>query len=305
MVVLAVGVALLVVSLVLLALATRPESSGVARSLALVEAIGGPPKTMTDELDVPFSERIAGPLRARTLGLGRRLVGADGPAKLRRKLERAGAPAGWDPERVMSAKVVAGATGLVVALAVVVVTGTGVTVAVVGVVVGTGTGFLGPDLWLYQRAYDREERIRTELADAVDLLTISVESGLGFDAALQQVASNSEGPLAEEFSRVLREMQLGAGRGPALRALGERSDLDDLKSFVSALVQADSFGIPIGQVLRVQTAEMRVKRRQRAEEKAQQLPVKITVPLIFCILPCLFIAVLGPAAITIMEGGLA
>ncbi|MCH1868222.1 type II secretion system F family protein [Nocardioides sp. CFH 31398] len=305
MAVLVVGVVLLVVSLVLLALATRPESSGVARSLALVEAMGGPPKVMTDELDVPFAKRVAGPLRARTLVLGRRLVGADGPAKLRRKLERAGASTGWDPERVMSAKVIAGAAGLVVSLLLGLVWGPGPVVLLLVVTGGAVVGFLGPDLWLYQRAYDREERIRNELADAVDLLTISVESGLGFDAALQQVASNTEGPLAEEFSRVLREMQLGSGRGPALRALGERSDLDDLKSFVSALVQADSFGIPVGQVLRVQTAEMRVKRRQRAEEKAQQLPVKITVPLIFCILPCLFIAVLGPAAITIMEGGLA
>ncbi|WP_299057767.1 type II secretion system F family protein [uncultured Nocardioides sp.] len=305
MAVLVVGLALVVLALVLLGLATRSESGGVARSLALVEAVGGPPKSMTDELDVPFSERVAGPLRARTLGLGRTLVGANGPAKLRRKLERAGAPAGWDADRVASAKVIAGATGLVVSLVVGLLWGPSLPVLALVTVGGTLLGFLGPDLWLYQRAYDREERIRKELADAVDLLTISVESGLGFDAALQQVAQNTEGPLSEEFSRVLREMQIGSGRGPAMRALGERSELPDLKSFVSALVQADTFGIPIGQVLRVQTTEMRTKRRQYAEEKAQQLPVKITVPLIFCILPCLFIAVLGPAAITIMEGGLA
>ena len=116
-----------------------------------------------------------------------------------------------------------------------------------------------------------------------------MESGLGFDAALQQVAHNTEGPLADEFSRVLREMQIGQGRAEALRALAERTNLAELRSFVSAMVQADAFGIPIANVLRVQSSEMRVKRRQRAEEKAQQVPVKMTIPLIFCILPCLFI----------------
>ena len=128
-----------------------------------------------------------------------------------------------------------------------------------------------------------------------------MESGLGFDAAVQQVARNTEGPLAEEFSRVLREMQIGQGRAEALRALGERTNVADVRSFVGAMVQADSFGIPVAQVLRVQSSEMRVKRRQRAEEKAQQVPVKITVPLIFCILPTLFIAVMGPAVLSIMN----
>ena len=118
---------------------------------------------------------------------------------------------------------------------------------------------------------------------------------------MQQVARNTEGPLADEFSRVLREMQIGQGRGDALRAMADRTNLPDLRSFVSAMVQADSFGIPIAQVLRVQSQEMRVKRRQRAEEKAQQVPVKITIPLIFFILPCLFIAVMGPAALSIID----
>ena len=109
------------------------------------------------------------------------------------------------------------------------------------------------------------------------------------------------GPLSDEFGRVLREMQIGQSRSDALRGLGDRVNVPEVRSFVSAMVQADSFGIPIAQVLRVQSAEIRVKRRQRAEEKAQQVPVKITVPLIFCILPCLFVAVMGPAAISIMD----
>ena len=167
--------------------------------------------------------------------------------------------------------------------------------------VGVALGFFGPSLYLYQKAYDRSTGCLKELPDAIDLLTISVESGLGFDAAVQQVARNTEGPLADEFARALREMQIGQGRGDALRAMADRTNLPDLRSFVSAMVQADSFGIPIAQVLRVQSSEMRVKRRQRAEEKAQQVPVKITVPLIFFILPCLFIAVMGPAVLSIMD----
>jgi tight adherence protein C len=139
------------------------------------------------------------------------------------------------------------------------------------------------------------------LPDAIDLLTISVESGLGFDAAVAQVARNTEGPLAGEFARMLQEMQIGRGRSDALRSMAERTNLPDLRGFVSAMVQADAFGIPIGQVLRVQSSEIRVKKRQWAEEQAQKVPVKILIPLIFCILPCLFIAVLGPAGITIMD----
>ncbi|WP_344341737.1 type II secretion system F family protein, partial [Streptomyces rhizosphaericus] len=118
---------------------------------------------------------------------------------------------------------------------------------------------------------------------------------------VQQVARNLEGPLSEEFARVLKEMQLGQGRATALRGLGDRTDVEDIKGFVSAMVQADSFGIPVAQVLEVQSTEMRVKRRQRAEEKAQQVPVKITVPLIFFVLPTLFVAVMGPAALSMMD----
>ena len=241
------------------------------------------------------------PLQQRALGLGRRLSGADTPDRIRRKLDLAGNPHGWTVDRVVSGKVIGAVAGLVVGLVVRpdarAAPATRIVLAVGGLVVG----FFGPNLYLYQKIHDRSEQLQRELPDAIDLLTISVESGLGFDAAVQQVARNTEGPLAEEFSRVLREMQIGQGRADALRALGERTNVADVRSFVGAMVQADSFGIPIAQVLRVQSDEMRVKRRQRAEEKAQQVPVKITVPLIFCILPTLFIAVMGPAVLSIMD----
>ncbi|GAA2001232.1 MULTISPECIES: type II secretion system F family protein [Nocardioides] len=297
------GVVLVAVSLVLVgaALRTDAESAGVTRSLAVLEAMTDAPKVLTEEIDRPFAERVLDPLRARALVVGRRITGADAAERIRRKLDLAGNPAGLTVDKVVSAKVLGAVAGLVVGVLVALLLG-----ASLGVLLGVGLGalvlgFLGPNLYLYQKTYDRSAQILRELPDAIDLMTISVESGLGFDAALQQVARNTEGPLADEFARVLKEMQIGQGRSAALRGLSERTDVDDLQSFVSAMVQADSFGIPVAQVLRVQSSEMRVKRRQRAEEKAQQVPVKITVPLIFCILPCLFIAVMGPAVISIMD----
>jgi tight adherence protein C len=281
------------------ALSSTTES-GVTRSLAVLEAMTNAPTELTKDLDRSFADRVIEPLQQRALGIGRRLSGADTPDRIRRKLDLAGNPHGWTVDRVVSGKVMGAVVGLLLGLAFGLMfdgTGTRVIFAVGGLV----AGFFGPNLYLYQKIHERSEHLQRDLPDAIDLLTISVESGLGFDAAVQQVARNTEGPLAEEFSRVLREMQIGQGRADALRALGERTNVPDMRSFVGAMVQADSFGIPVAQVLRVQSSEMRVKRRQRAEEKAQQVPVKITIPLIFCILPTLFIAVMGPAVISIMD----
>ena len=305
-VLLLLGVVMIAAALVLLAAATTSdaEASGVGRSLAVLQAMTDAPEELTAEVDRPFSERVLEPLQARTLGVGRRLSGADSADRVRRKLDLAGNPRGWDVDRVVSGKVIGAVAGLIVGVVLGLVLGLSTPTFVVAVVAGLVLGFLSPGLYLYQRAYDRTQRITRDLPDAIDLMTISVESGLGFDAAVQQVARNTEGPVADEFARVLREMQIGQGRSDALRAMAERTDVADLKSFVSAMVQADSFGIPVAQVLRIQAQEMRVKRRQRAEEKAQQVPVKITVPLIFFILPCLFVAVMGPAAIGIMDSGL-
>lgn len=298
---LVLGGVMLVAAVYLVAAATRPEGdTGVTRSLAMIEAMSVAPKALTDDLERPFGERVLVPLQARALVVGRRITGSDTAERIRRRLELAGNPAGWTVDKVVSSKVIGAVAGLGVALVLTALMGASFPVRLVLVPAATLIGFFAPNLFLHQLAYDREQQLARELPDAIDLLTISVESGLGFDAALQQVARNTEGPLAEELSRVLREMQIGSGRSEALRALADRSGNADLRSFVSAMVQADAFGIPISQVLRVQTSEMRTKRRQRAEEAAQKVPVKITVPLIFCILPCLFIAVLGPAAISIM-----
>ena len=297
------GCGLVAVALALTSVALRPrvQTGGVARSIAVLESITSPaPVALTREIDPPFGERILEPLRRRALRIGRRLTGADSSERIRHKLDLAGNPAGWTVDRVVSAKVLCAFVGFAVALAISLVLGVSPTMRIALLAIGAGIGWFGPNLYLYQRTYERTELMQRELPDSIDLLTICVESGLGFDAAIQQVARSTEGPLADELNRMLHEMQIGMGRGDALRALSERSNVADVRSFVGAMAQADAFGIPVAQVLRTQSHEMRVRRRQRAEQRAQQVPVKITVPLIFCILPCLFIAVMGPAAISIM-----
>jgi tight adherence protein C len=277
------------------------EQRGVSKSLAVVEAFSAAPTAMQQELEPSFNDRVLTPLLGKLTGLGKRISPSDHAERIRKKLDIAGNPSGWTVERVEALKVVG-------------IFGVGVLAALFGLLVGFASaplvaltlggavlGYFGPNLYLYQRGADRTARMQKDLPDALDLLTISVEAGLGFDSALSQVARKTEGPLASEFARVLQEMQIGLGRSAALRALGERSILPDLRSFASAMVQADSFGIPVGQVLRVQSEEMRLKRRQRAEEQAQKVPVKILFPLMFFILPCLFIVVMGPAAIGLME----
>ncbi len=297
-----IGVALVVLAIVLLGMAiAKPQPQGVDRSLAVLEAMSSAPSELTEELNRPFSERVLEPLQARALKIGKRLTGADSADRIRKKLDLAGNPGSWTVDRVIAMKVIGAVAGLVVSIGFTALLGVPLTLRIVLVLAGLTVGFLAPNLYLYQVAYDRSNRMQRELPDAIDLMTISVESGLGFDAAVQQVATSTEGPLADEFARMLREMQIGRSRSDALRSMADRTSVAEVRTFVSAMVQADAFGIPIGQVLRVQSSEIRVKRRQRAEEKAMQVPVKITIPLIFCILPCLFIAVMGPAAINMME----
>lgn len=279
-----------------------PERTGVSRSLAVLQAMTDAPDELTAELDRPFGERILEPLYARLQRTGERLTGADQVERIRTRLDKAGNPTGWSVERVATGKVLGVIAGLVFGSLLAMSLDKPFGISALIVVAAAVLGWNGPVIYLYNEAAKRDEVMRKEIADSIDLLTISVEAGLGFDAALQQVARNTEGPLAQEFSRVLQEMQIGRGRSEALRALGDRTSIPEIRGFVSAMVQADSFGIPIGQVLRVQSQEMRTKRRQRAEEKAAEVPVKIMIPVVLFILPCLFIIVLGPAVVTWKAG---
>jgi tight adherence protein C len=287
-----------IVGLVMALGATASDRQQVNRSLAALDALSPRRDEVRRELDRPFVERVLGPLFLRLSRLGGQLSPGDEASQLRHRIDLAGNPTGWDVERILAFKVIGLVCGVVVGIAVPLGLSGGLAVTA-GVTVLLGAlGYFAPDLVLYQAAYNRSERIRRDLPDSMDLLTISVEAGLPFDAALSQVARNTRGPLAEELFRVLQEMQIGLARIDALRAVAERTNVAELRGFVTAMVQADTFGIPVASVLRVQARDLRVKRSQRAEEMAQKVPVKILFPLIFCILPALFIVVMGPAAIS-------
>jgi tight adherence protein C len=303
--VLVVGLAALYFGLfgaVLVAGAAWRQRREIARSFEAIENFHvGPRAIRQQELQQPFADRVLGPITQQFVAAGRRMTPDERLSRIRRRLDLAGNPEGWDVDRLVGLKALGLLAGGLVGLAVPLVLGAGFGVTVLSVVGITALGWFGPDLWLYQTAYNRSEQIQNELSNALDLLTISVEAGLAFDAALAQVARSTEGPLAKEFFRVLQEMQIGTGRLDALRALADRTDVDELRIFVGSMVQAESFGIPIANVLRIQSRELRVKRSQRAEEAAQKVPVKILFPLILCILPVLFIVAIGPAAIQITQ----
>jgi len=244
-VLLILGAALVLLALLLVSAAAGTTAggqavSGVERSVALVQALSNAPKELTKEYDEPFGDRIMAPLQQRASKVARRLSGSDAPERIRKRLDVAGNPVGWTIERVQAGKVIGAIIMFLVSTALTAVMGTGLTIRIVIIAAATAIGWLGPNLYLYQKVYDRSKRMQRELPDAIDLMTISVESGLAFDAAVQQVARNTEGPLADEFSRVLREMQIGQGRAQALRGLADRTEVDDVKSFVTAMVQADS-----------------------------------------------------------------
>jgi tight adherence protein C len=165
----------------------------------------------------------------------------------------------------------------------------------------TALVYMIPDVLIHGHGAKRQKLIELELPNMLDQTLISVEAGLGFEAAMSRVGKNGKGPLAAEIVRTLQDMQAGRSRKESYIAMAQRVEVPDLRSFVRAIVQADTYGIAIASVLRVQAKQMRVKRRQRAEEKAMKLPVKVLFPLIFCILPALFIVIIGPAAINVMK----
>ncbi len=295
-VVLFAGLALLVLTLST-AFMNRQE---VNRSLAAIQGMHEDDRPPS-QLDTPFTDRVVTPAFEKLTSWGRRFTPDDQSARIRRRLDLAGNPENWDVNRIIAFKMLGLIGGAILGLLIGLLFQRGFSTILGLIVVSSLLGYFGPNIALYQVGYNRTQQMARDLPDALDLLTISVESGMAFDSAVSQVARNTTGPLAEEFFRLLQEMQIGLSRSDAIRAMGERSDIPELRNFASSMVQAERLGIPVANVLRIQAGEMRTKRSQRAEEMAQKVPVKILFPLIFCILPVLFIVILGPAVISIFS----
>jgi tight adherence protein C len=254
------------------------------------------------EMARSFGDRVLVPMVSGASRIARRITPIDARDRVAKKLLLAGSPPAWDAERVIAFKVIGAgagfAAGVVVSTAVLHLTGVAGLV-VIGLL--AIAGFLLPDSILARKVDERQKEVLGTLSDTLDLLTISVEAGLSLNAAIAQVVQNVPGVLSAEFARMLQEIQLGVPRAEAFRQLAERTDVEELNSFALAMIQADVFGVSIASVLRTQASQLRIKRRQRAEAKAQQTPVKIVFPLILCILPALFVVIVGPGAIRIMN----
>jgi tight adherence protein C len=284
-----------IVVIVLAATAGSTESTGVARSLEMLNQKANTREVAKSELGM--QDRVLAPLLDRLRALAERLSPSGTGGRMARSLDKAGNPPAWTVERLMGAKGLGLVIGVVIALLVMGFSAKGLLVAAAA----GAAGFFLPDLLIYNVGTKRQTELGRGLADALDMLTVCVEAGQGFDAAILQVARSVTGPIAGEFARVLSEIQIGKSRADAFASLGERTSAPEVKTFVSTLVQADRLGLPVAVVLREQTKEMRVVRRQKAEEKAQKVTVKILFPLLLCIFPALFIVIIGPGAIQIMK----
>jgi tight adherence protein C len=289
--------------IVLAGIAVEASLADRKRAVRLLESqVGGDGTNLREaELAEPFANRAVVPVMTGAARIARRLTPLDSRDRLAVRLVLAGSPPGWDAERVMAFKVIGAAGGLVVGVAMVFAGWLGGLAALVVTALFTFIGFVAPDALLSGKVSARQKEIRNSLSDTLDLLTISVEAGLSLNAALARVVQNTPGVLSQEFARMLQEIQLGVSRSEAFRNLGARTDVEELNAFTLAMIQADVFGVSIANVLRTQAAQLRIKRRQRAEREAQGTPVKIVFPLILCILPALFIVIVGPGAIRIFQ----
>lgn len=265
-----VGPALLVLALPFLVLALMPARKPVWGALAQNRADRPPP---------PFATRSM-------------------IKRLERNLQLAGLTRVWSLRTLVLLKLAGAGGGLLLGIALYAAR-PGALMVLLAVAL-LAVGYFAPDLVVQGRAKERQDRIQLELADTLDQVLISVEAGLGLETAIDRAGRHGKGPLAAELSRTVQDMRLGASRREAYAALAARSEVQDLQRFSKAIMQADAYGVSIGQVVRTQARDLRLKRRQRAEERAAKVPVRVLFPLMFCILPVLFVVVLGPAVSNLM-----
>jgi tight adherence protein C len=247
------------------------------------------------ELEQPFQDRVVFPVLRRLSRIGRRFTPRTAMENLRQQLIEAGSPSGIGPTEYLGIRVATAVTLSGITLLLFILSGANLLLGI-----GLGAfilliGYMLPGYWLKSRISARKKSVQMSLPDAIDLLSISVESGLGFDPALTRVIEKWDNELTREFGRMLSEIRMGKSRREAMREMAQRVNVEDLNVFTSSMIQADQLGVSISQVLRVQSQQMRMRRRQRAEEQAHKAPVKMLFPMVFLIFPALYIILLGPA----------
>jgi tight adherence protein C len=301
---LALGLIGTFLTILLIGVAVEMGLSSRRRYMSVLSTqVGDVSETMTnlrqDQLNKNAFERLVFPATGKVISSITHLTPLDLYGRTNRLIVLAGNPPGLTAERIVAFKIVFAIAGLIGGLAVGSVLPLPGFLVVGTVVLFSVVGYTIPSAAISSKASKRQKEIRKALSDTMDLLTISVEAGLGFDSALAQVVKNVPGPLSQEIARTLQEMQIGVSRIDALRHLSDRTEVPELDGFVLSMIQADKYGVGVAAVLRAQSTELRQKRRQRAEETAQKVPLKLLFPTIFMILPALFIVILGPGVIQV------
>src|SRR5688572_6887420 len=293
------GVAALAILLIFVGLAGNAPVDPVQARLTQLGSVQA--KNLEElELQQPFIERTLRPLAARLSGFVARVTSQSFSERTEKRLALAGYPGNlrigdWLGIKAIGALVNAGIFFLLFGLL-----GRNIFAGIALAAVGLGMGYTLPEFWLGGRVKKRQKAILLQIPDALDLLTISVRAGLGFDGALGKVVEKLKGPLTDEFRRALAEIRVGKTRREALRDIVPRTEVGALTNFIGAIIQAEQLGVSISKVLQVQSEQLRIERRQRAEEQAAKAPIKMLFPLVGCIFPSLFIVILGPALILII-----
>jgi|SRR5581483_7697625 len=280
----------------ILAMQTVAERADVRDSLRRLE--GYQIQDVRDqEMLAPISERVIAPALDALSHLSAKFTPQGYREEIARKLVRAGNPSNLTVDQLQVLKLLGAVSGVLWVPLIAVGLHLGGLMAFLFIGFLWAASFMFPDLYLSRKIEERQHDIAVQLPDILDLLVISVEAGLGFEQALERTTVAVPGALSDEFRRMLRETRFGATRAEALRAMDERCDVPELRTFILAMLQADTFGVSISRLLRSQADEMRVRRRLRAQQQAQKLPVKMLFPLVFCIFPSIFVVILGPAII--------
>ena len=268
-----------------------------------LEAFGSRPRTLQEmELSMPFSERVGLPVIRGMAAFVGRFAPQKNMQELRHRLDLAGNPNNWSTADFLGVRGLASLITAAILTGIAFLMNAAVEQKALMLLAGAVVGFYIPMYWLTYRVGKRKHDIERALPDALDLLTVSVEAGLGFDAAMSKVTEKADNELARAFGRAISEIRLGKLRREALRDMANRADVQDLSNFIAAVLQADQLGVSMAKVLRIQSEQMRIRRRQRAEELAAQAPVKMMFPLAFLIFPSIFIVLLGPAVLLFMSG---